>query len=72
VTVAVCGASVPVVWEVLEVVERDAVDVEAAREVVVVDWDDGLLEQAASATAHTARISTRPDLDRSAPAIGRA
>ncbi len=80
VPVEVCGTSVPEVCEVLDVVlcavldvvDRDVVVV--AAEVVVVDEldGDGLLEQAASATAPDARISRRTDHFRIAMGIGRA
>jgi hypothetical protein len=53
VPVDVCGTSVPDVWDVLDVV--DVVDVVDVLEV------DGLLEQAASASAHAGRIERRTD-----------
>ena len=80
VPVEVCGTSVPEVCEVLDVVlcaVLDVVDcdvvVVAAEVVVVVDEldGDGLLEQAASATAPDARISRRTDHFRIAMGIGR-
>ncbi len=80
VPVEVCGTSVPevcavldvVLCAVLDVVDRDVVAV--AAEVVVVDEldGDGLLEQAASATAPAARTSRRTDHLRIAMRIGRA
>jgi hypothetical protein len=68
VLVAVCGVSVPEVCEVVEVVpfeELVVVDplvVDVAFDVVVVDEEvDGLLEQAASASAHAGRTRRRID-----------
>lgn len=62
VPVDVCGASVPVVCEVLDEV-LDVVEVAADVVVVVVEDDDGdgLLEQADSATASAGRISRPGD-----------
>lgn len=64
--VAVCGASVPDVCDVLEVVAVEELDVvECAAvdvEVVVAEFvEDGLLEHAASARAQAGRIKRRID-----------
>jgi hypothetical protein len=66
VPVGVCGTRVPDVWDVLDVVPPDELEVVVVTEeaVVVVDEefeDDGLLEQAARARAHAGRISSRTD-----------
>jgi hypothetical protein len=73
---AVCGTSVPDVWDVLEVVvgtevevvDRAAGEVVVRVTVVVVEElvEDGLLEQAASAKAQAGRIDRRIDHVRSA------
>ncbi len=67
--VDVCGTSVPDVWDVLDVVDvLDAppalgLEVVEAGVVDVVDVleVDGLLEQAAGASAHAGRIERRTD-----------
>jgi hypothetical protein len=72
VTVAVCGTSVPGVWEVLDVVlgdELEVVDVVVVEVVVVEFEEDGLLEQAPSARAQAGRISRRIDHVRTALGI---
>ena len=68
-TVAVWGTSVPGVWDVLDVVLGDELEVV---DVVVVEFEeDGLLEQAASASAQAGRISRRIDHVRKALGIAR-
>ena len=68
-TVAVWGTSVPGVWDVLDVVLGDELEVV---DVVVVEFEeDGLLEQAASARAQAGRISRRIDHVRKALGIAR-
>ena len=69
-TVDVCGTSVPDVLDVvpaleLEVVEAGVVDVVDELEV------DGLLEQAASASAHAGTMERRIDHLRNVPGITR-
>jgi len=73
VTVAVWGTSVPGVWEVLDVVLGDELEVvDVVVDVVVVEFEeDGLLEQAASASAQAGRISRRIDHVRKALGIAR-
>jgi hypothetical protein len=81
VPVGVCGTSVPDVWDVLDVVPADELEVVECvvvvvteEVVVVVDEEfeeDGLLEQAARARAHTGRTSSRTDHVRSARRIER-
>lgn len=77
VLVDVCGTRVPdvvdVVPPVLEVVDGALVVVVAVAVEVVVEFEeDGLLEQAASASAHAGRISRRTDHVRNALGIRRA
>ncbi len=69
VLVEVCGTSVPDVWVVVEVVvavelevdDCGVLDGDVALDVVVVDeeFEDGVLEQAARASAQAGRISRR-------------
>jgi hypothetical protein len=73
VTVAVCGTSVPEVWDVLDVVLGVEVEVVAGDDVVVDVGefeDDGLLEQAVSARAQAGRTNRRIDHVRNALGIG--
>ena len=72
-TVAVWGTSVPGVWDVLDVVLGDELEVvDVVVDVVVVEFEeDGLLEQAASARAQAGRISRRIDHVRKALGIAR-
>jgi hypothetical protein len=64
VTVAVCGANVPDVWVVLDVVPETALVVVVGADVVDVVEDElevGLLEQAANARAQAGRSNTLID-----------
>jgi hypothetical protein len=78
VLVAVCGTSVPDVWDEVDVeVDVDDVDVDVVEralvDVDVVDdeLEDGLLEHAANPTTHAGRTNRGTDHLRSTRGIGR-
>jgi hypothetical protein len=71
VPVAVCGTSVPGVWDVLDVVPEDELVVVAGEDVAVVEEFEGevLLEQAPRASVQAGRTSRPIDQVRSALGI---